>query len=352
MPPVGKGRRALCRRALGRYADAVCAVGTNPTSARKAQVRLGDVDPDSLRFIPDDERQQAAEVALPAVDLTPGAFAPSAVLAGAAGSCGVVLAGMVSRQIHLGDHVALRLLGPGAVIPGEDDISPDLIASSEWIAATPVRLAVLGAQFFRACVRWPHLQRNLISHFAEQNEQLAAQLALCQLPRVEDRLLAMLWLLAESWGKVTSSGTVVPVQLTHEALGAMVGARRPTVTLALGQLAESGAVVQRPDGWLLLEPPVQPGGEAPRIEPPQLVDLEPTVWSGDGGSPTDAEQRRRDLLALTARLREEHRQSVSEQQERLARIEAARARAYEIRDRLRQERRTGVGRSSPSEGDS
>ena len=77
---------------------------------------------------------------------------------------------------------------------------------------------------------------------ADGAQRLAVQLAICQLPRVQDRVLAMLWLLAESWERVTSSGTTLSLSLTHQAL---VGARRPTVTLALGELAERGAVVQQ-----------------------------------------------------------------------------------------------------------
>lgn len=345
MLPMANGSQALYRPVLGRYADAVSVIDAKFSSPRKCQVRLSDVDPDFLRFVPEGERKQAADIALPAVELAPGEFAPAKVLAAAEGACGVVLSGMINREIHLGNHVAMRVLGPGAVIPDDGDVSPEVITASGWTAATPVQLALLSTQFFRACARWPALQRNLITRFTEQNEQLAAQLALCQLPRVEDRLLSMLWLLAESWGKVTSSGTVLPLHVTHEALGAMVGARRPTVTLALGELAESGAVVQRPDGWLLLQPPPRPGGEAPRFESPHLLDLEPTAWAAEGRSPIDdVQQRRRDLLAFISELREEHRHSISQVQERLQQAEAIRARAYEIRDRLREERRTGVGR--------
>lgn len=55
------------------------------TKARRAQVRLSDLDPDFLRLISSEERDQAAEVALPAVDLIPGPFAPGGVLSEAAG---------------------------------------------------------------------------------------------------------------------------------------------------------------------------------------------------------------------------------------------------------------------------
>ncbi len=46
--------------------------------------------------------------------------------------------------------------------------------------------------------RWPGLLAGLHVHVAEQSERLAAQLVICQLPRVDQRLLAIMWLLAES----------------------------------------------------------------------------------------------------------------------------------------------------------
>jgi hypothetical protein len=78
---------------------------------------------------------------------------------------------------------------------------------------------------------------------------------ICQLPRVDERLLALMWLLAESWGQVTPAGTLLPIALTHAALGGLIGARRPTVTLALGNLTAAGVIRRQPRGWLLLGSP-------------------------------------------------------------------------------------------------
>ena len=64
---------------------------------------------------------------------------------------------------------------------------------------------------------------------------------------------------------MTPSGVVVPLSLTHELLGRLVGARRPTVSLALKALIDRGALVRRQDrSWLLLEPAPD---LAPRREP-------------------------------------------------------------------------------------
>ena len=69
---------------------------------------------------------------------------------------------------------------------------------------------------------------------------------------VDDRLLLTLWHLAERWGRVTPTGIVVPLPLGHQRLADLVGAHRPSVTTALGELARAGSISRRDDGnWLL-----------------------------------------------------------------------------------------------------
>jgi CRP/FNR family transcriptional regulator, cyclic AMP receptor protein len=54
---------------------------------------------------------------------------------------------------------------------------------------------------------------------------------------------------------VTADGVVLRLRLTHELLGQLVGAKRPTVSLALKELEARGSI-HRPaeGGWLLAEP--------------------------------------------------------------------------------------------------
>ena len=55
----------------------------------------------------------------------------------------------------------------------------------------------------------------------------------------------------------------MPLVLSHRLIGELVGARRPTVSTALAELARDGQLVRRDDGtWLLTgEPVAVPGGE-------------------------------------------------------------------------------------------
>jgi CRP/FNR family transcriptional regulator, cyclic AMP receptor protein len=113
---------------------------------------------------------------------------------------------------------------------------------------------VLDGRVLPALHAWPALSARLITRAARQVDRAAEQRAISQLPRVELRIRALLWHLAERWGRMSASGVVVPLEVTHAALGHLVGARRSTVTLALSELSRLGAVLRREDGaWVLRE---------------------------------------------------------------------------------------------------
>jgi CRP/FNR family transcriptional regulator, cyclic AMP receptor protein len=69
--------------------------------------------------------------------------------------------------------------------------------------------------------------------------------------------MLFLWHLADRWGRVGPGGVQVPVRVTHETLGRLVRAQRPSVTRAVNQLATRGALSRGADGcWVLHgEPP-------------------------------------------------------------------------------------------------
>jgi hypothetical protein len=77
-----------------------------------------------------------------------------------------------------------------------------------------------------------------------------------------------MWHLAERWGRIASTGVVVPIEVTHGALGRLVGARRPTVSLALAELAREGSMVRRHDGSWLLRADSNPSPPAREVAPP------------------------------------------------------------------------------------
>jgi CRP-like cAMP-binding protein len=92
-----------------------------------------------------------------------------------------------------------------------------------------------------------------MSRAVGRTRRLAFQQAIGHLTRVDTRLLLLLWHLADRWGHVDRDGVLLPLRLTHQTLGRLVGARRPSVTTALNQLAAQDLIRRRADGsWLLL----------------------------------------------------------------------------------------------------
>jgi hypothetical protein len=199
-----------------------------------------------------------------------------------------------------------------------------LIGDLTFSAIEGTRLALLGSEFLLAARRWPGLVAGLQIRVGEQAERVAVQLAICQLPRVEERLLSLFWWLAESWGRVTSTGTMLPMAITHDVLGALVGARRPTVTLAVGDLVERGAIARQDRGWLLLEPPPGPAGAASEIDDPELVPSGGRPWQSEEPRAVDIQETRRALLETVGRLRDEHRRRAAEVETRLRELRRTR----------------------------
>ena len=165
-------------------------------------------------------------------------------------------------------------------------------------------------------------------------QRLTDQLVICQLPRVDQRVLAVMWLLAESWGQVTPGGIRLPLTLTHETLGALVGARRPTVTLALRKLSDEGSIVHQDSGWLLLEPPPDPAAtsSAAKLVPPELAGI--SRWAPAPAPGRDPSVAYAELSETVRRLREQHSFDRQQTREQLKRLSAARARMARTRDRI------------------
>jgi Crp-like helix-turn-helix domain len=166
----------------------------------------------------------------------------------------IVSDGVMSREVALGDHVAFELLTPGDVLllpdAGIDDL--DLGGRIILTALTTAELIVLGKSFIHAAARWPSLLTGLHRRLEAQRRRLAIQCLAAHLPRAEDRLLVTLWILADSCGRVTPDGTVLRLSISHEALGRLAAARRPTISLALRSLETAGCIQRGPNGRLTL----------------------------------------------------------------------------------------------------
>ena len=215
---------------------------------------LFDLDPELSEQLDERQRNEArARAIVPVADLPPGPWAPAALLNAVSRPFGVmVIEGLLLREILLAGSTATELLGPCdivAVAPVDDPLLP---AEAVWTVPRAARVAILDDRLLLILRAWPGVGRVLLDRAARREARLSTHRAIAQLPRVDLRLLAFFAHLSERWGRIAASGVVMPLHLTHETLGRLIGARRPTVSLALKELASDGLLHRRADGsWVL-----------------------------------------------------------------------------------------------------
>ena len=304
-------------------------------------VRLLDVEPDLIRHLNADHRAQARTMLFPVRLASRGDVDVRRLFEETNSFGGLLLDGILVQRQQLGGHFGVRLLGPGDIVPMANLARSTVVSETIYRAAVPTRIALFGYDLLAATHRWPMLIPGLQARNAEQAERIVTQLMICQLPRVDERVLALLWLLADTWGPVTSQGPLLRLTLTHELLGLLVGAKRPTVSLALRQLTERGALLRQDTGWLLLERPV-PSERPGRLDDPHAIIEHGPDWSaGAMPLPLDpdrvAQLRRLDHEASIQsfeRRREDHDTRIATMHARVAELRAIRERAREERRRI------------------
>jgi CRP/FNR family cyclic AMP-dependent transcriptional regulator len=222
-----------------------------------AVARVLEEDPELAERIAPAELTAAAEAAIARVEtLDIGTWAEPDDPASYRDGYGLlVLEGVLARRVYVERLECTELLGQGDLLRPwtfEGAAVASVPSSVKWAVVQPVRLAVLDRRFAIATVRWPELTAALMDRVVRRARWLAFQLAVGQLVRVDMRLLVIMWHYADRWGRMTKDGAVLDMPLTHGVLAGIVGARRPSVTTALGRLHHDGLIERRADGsWLL-----------------------------------------------------------------------------------------------------
>lgn len=203
------------------------------------------------------ERARVAERAAIArrVARDPGHW-PDASHAGKPGDLGLlVVEGLVSRSVSVGSERSTELLGAGDILrPWAEDSTETIPCDIDYHVLAPLTAARLDHAFVRAIAPWPELTIELVDRALRRARVQSALSATTHVKRVDARLLALFWQLADRWGRVRPDGVLVPIKLKHSTLADLVGAQRPSVTTVLGRMAESGLLTRTPDGSYLLGP--------------------------------------------------------------------------------------------------
>jgi hypothetical protein len=218
-------------------------------------VRLLEADPElGDRLAPEELQRATHQLVAEVVRVPTGRWDAAGVVEPGGTPLGLlILDGVLLRDLDLGRRASTEVLGFGDVLrPWDaDSAASELQLVARWTVLEPLRLAVLDERFLHLAVRHPLIVDALFARATRRHRGLAVRLVVNQLVRLEDRLLLALWALAERWGRVTPDGVVVPMGLTHSALARLVGARRPSVTSALGDLSRDRLLERTEDGWLL-----------------------------------------------------------------------------------------------------
>ena len=241
-----------------------------PAVPQASLIRLLDHDPELARHFPPAELP-AASAALtvaarkaPAGPWSPPAQRPQGLLGF------LVLEGTILRTTEIAGRGCAHLIGPGDIIDPWMHADVSGCGTPSYRVVDDSVLAILNARFVKNAAGWPQVLPAMTERLLRQSEQIGALYALALLPRVDTRLIAFFWQLAQRFGRVGRDGVIVPLELTHRTLGELVGGRRPTISVALTDLEQAGHLRRRADGswalardsWKLLSDtpcPIDPG---------------------------------------------------------------------------------------------
>ena len=165
----------------------------------------------------------------------------------------LVLDGLLVRHVRVARREGAELLSAGDLLRPwqQDDAAASVLRSSDWKVLEPARIALLDVRFALRIAPFPEVASQLMARVLRRARYFAVIMAIVHQPRVDQRLLMLLWHLADRCGRVGPDGVLVPVQLTHSVLAELLAARRPTVSGALASLEREQLIGHSPEGWLL-----------------------------------------------------------------------------------------------------
>jgi hypothetical protein len=235
---------------------------------------LLDLDSDLGQTLPPGQLEQARhDLAVRVRRISAGPWDTASIRVADPGHIGLLLLdGVLAREVLAADIVSTELLGPGELLrPWE--LAPEAVlleVSVRWSVLSDARVAVLDRRVASHLGAYPEVASLLFERVSKRAGRLAVTQAISQLNRVDQRLLTLFWHLAERWGRMTPDGVLIPLTLSHRMLSQLVGARRPTVSTAVGELGKQGEVRRMDNGtWLLTGRPAgRPSGDL-RLVPPR-----------------------------------------------------------------------------------
>ena len=218
-------------------------------------VALTTLDAAFRAAVPADQLTQAQRFTADVHALDPGPWsAPAAQVHGRNAFAMLVLDGLLCQEVSIAGRPSAELFGPGDVARPWQPVDPAIPCTTRWTCVDTAAIAILDRRFVAAARRWPGLMTVIFERLTDQLHSAQRRTAIAGLPRVEQRILALFWELADRWGIVRPQGVVIDLKLTHQFLGHLIAAKRPTVTLALVALAADNLLTRDDRGRWTLAP--------------------------------------------------------------------------------------------------
>jgi CRP/FNR family cyclic AMP-dependent transcriptional regulator len=175
-----------------------------------------------------------------------------------------VVEGALVRRVGMGGRYGAELLSVGDLLqPAEHDGEGAILPfEATWRVLSPLRLAVLDLAWMARMAPYPEVFAELTRRVMVRSRRLAALQAIAQHHRLDERLRLFFWELADRYGRVTPAGVRLEIDLTHELISHLIGARRPSISTALARLEEDGYVRREGRRWILLGDPPAVGNLA------------------------------------------------------------------------------------------
>jgi CRP/FNR family transcriptional regulator, cyclic AMP receptor protein len=230
-------------------------LGHPPTYSPGIKIRIFEKDPDLLVGVgPVQADTLRQTVVVSGERLDRGPWEPSRRADDGSPHLGLLIVdGSLTRWVNAGARPCAELLGAGDVVkPWLEDGACTFPCDVTWVAEEETTLAELGLDFIEQVRSAPQVLAGLIDRATARVQRIAATEAIATRPGIEERVMLVLWQLANRWGRVAPAGVIVPLPITHRLMAALVGASRPTVSTAVAALMRAGVLARREDqSWVL-----------------------------------------------------------------------------------------------------
>jgi CRP/FNR family cyclic AMP-dependent transcriptional regulator len=216
------------------------------------RVALLDVDPDLAPDVQPSDPAARNRLTVPVYRIGTGTL-PEAPRAEHGRLGYLLLKGLLLYEVSVCGRATAELMGPGDLVrpwPRED--AGTLGANVKWTVLEQVLLADLAPVDATRVPVAGEIAEVLVTRAADRAEAAAIQRSIAAHVRVDVRVLAYLWHLADRHGVVVPGAVRLNLPLTHAVLARLVGARRPTVTTALQRLIQLGYLRRENRAFVLI----------------------------------------------------------------------------------------------------